>query len=172
MTHGFPHGKPGGNGLQLLRNAGKGKFTDVSRKAGKVFQTALNARGSVYGDYDNDGDLDILVSTNGGRAYLLRNDGGNQSNFIRFHLVGTTSNRSGLGAKVAIFLPDGTRLWNYVRSASGYCSQSEVEVTFGVGQVDRVPRVDIEWPSGRKDELADLATRQLYIIKEGSGIVR
>lgn len=169
VTYGLPGEK---SGLQLLRNAGKGKFTDVSRKAGAAFQPALNARGGAYGDYDNDGDLDILLSTNGGRAYLLRNDGGNQNNFLRFRLTGATSNRSALGAKIAVFLPDGTRLWNYVRSASGYCSQSEVEVTFGVGQVDRVPRVEIEWPGGRKDDLADLATRQLYKIKEGSGIVR
>lgn len=155
---------------QLFRNEGKKKFVDVSRKAGRPFQRAIVARGAAYGDFDNDGDLDIVITTNGGPAYLLRNDGGNQNRFIRFQTVGTTSNRDGIGAKVTLYLADGTRLFNYVRSGSSYCSQSELPVTFGLGAAEKVARVEIEWPSGKIDRLSEPALNHLHIVREGSGI--
>jgi hypothetical protein len=156
---------------QLFRNEGKRKFAEVSRKAGKPLQRAIVARGAAYGDYDNDGDLDLLITTNGGPAYLWRNEGANQNRFVRFKTIGASSNRDGIGAKVTIYLADGTRQWRTVHSGSSYCSQSELPLTFGLKSADKVARAEIEWPSGKVDKLADLATNQLFVVKEGSGVV-
>jgi enediyne biosynthesis protein E4 len=155
---------------QIFRNEGKRKFIEVSRKAGKPFARAIVARGAAYGDYDNDGDQDILVTTNGGPAYLLRNDGGNQNRFVKFRTIGVKSNRDGIGAKITVYPVGGAKQWQMVRSGSSYCSQSELTVTFGLGVVERIERVDIEWPSGRVDKLANVAINQLHIVKEGSGV--
>ncbi|MEK7832128.1 MAG: VCBS repeat-containing protein, partial [Acidobacteriota bacterium] len=96
---------------KLFHNEGKKKFTETTAKAGKPFTRAVVARGAAYADFDNDGDLDVLTTTNGGPAYLLRNEGGNQARFARFKTVGVGSNRNGIGAKVTVFLPDGTKQW-------------------------------------------------------------
>jgi enediyne biosynthesis protein E4 len=156
---------------KLFRNAGKKQFTEVSRKAGKPFQRPIVGRGTAYGDYDNDGDSDILISTNGGPAYLLRNEGGNQNRFVRFRTEGTKANRNGIGAKITLFLPDGVRLWNTVRSGSSYCSQNEMLVTFGLGQLGKIPRVEVEWPTGKTDTLTDIESNKAYLVKEGLGIM-
>ena len=153
---------------QLFRNEGKRKFTE--RKPGKPFSKAIVARGAAYGDYDNDGDPDILVTTNGGPAYLLRNDGGNQNRFIKIKTAGTKSNRDGIGAKITIYPIGGAKRWQVVRSGSSYCSQSELPVTFGLGIVERIERVEIEWPSGKVDKLTNVAVNQLYLVKEGIGV--
>ena len=156
---------------QLFRNEGKRKFAEVSRKAGKPFQRAVVGRGAAYGDYDNDGDLDVLLTTNGGPAYLWRNEGGNQNRFVRFKTVGAASNRDGIGAKVTIHLADGTRQWRTVHSGSSYCSQSELPLVFGIGRADKVERAEVEWPSGKVDKLTNLAANQLHVVKEGGGVV-
>jgi enediyne biosynthesis protein E4 len=155
---------------QIFRNEGKRKFTEVTRKAGKPFAKAIVARGAAYGDYDNDGDPDILITTNGGPAYLLRNDGGNQNRFVKFRTIGVKANRDGIGAKITVYPIGGAKQWQMVRSGSSYCSQSELTVTFGLGVVERIERVDIEWPSGKVDKLANVAINQLHIVKEGSGV--
>ena len=155
---------------KLFRNDGKKKFTEVTKRSGKPFQRPIVARGTAYADYDNDGDLDILVTTNGGPAYLLRNEGGNQNRFLRIKTVGLASNPNGLGAKVSVILPDGTRLWQQVHSGSSYCSQSELPLTFGLGRNDKAERIEIEWPSGKVEKLANLAANQIYVIKEANGI--
>lgn len=155
---------------KLFRNDGKKKFTEVTKKSGKPFQRPIVARGTAYADYDNDGDLDILVTTNGGPAYLLRNDGGNQNRFLRIKTVGLASNPNGIGAKVSVIMPDGSRLWQQVHSGSSYCSQSELPLTFGLGRNDKADRIEIEWPSGKVEKLANLAANQIYVIKEANGI--
>ena len=155
---------------KLFRNDGRKKFTEVTKRSGKPFQRPIVARGTAYADYDNDGDLDILVTTNGGPAYLLRNEGGNQNRFLRIKTVGLASNPNGLGAKVSVILPDGTRLWQQVHSGSSYCSQSELPLTFGLGRNDKAERIEIEWPSGKVEKLANLAANQIYVIKEANGI--
>jgi len=145
----------------LFVNDGRGSFQDVAAEAGLGFAQPKVARGAAYGDFDRDGDLDILITTNSGPALLYRNDqlAGNRS--IRFRLVGTKSNRDAIGAMVRIYDGAGTQS-RLVKSGSSYLSQSELAVTFGVGKRDRVERAVIEWPSGRAEEHRNLATGRAY----------
>jgi len=126
-------------------------------------------RGLALGDFDRDGDLDVLITTNNGPAYLFRNDqtAGNRS--LRFRLVGTRSNRDAIGATVRIFHGSSSQS-RYVKSGSSYLSQSELPVTFGVGRRDRVDRVVIAWPSGRTDEFKNVASGRAYECVEGRGL--
>lgn len=156
---------------KLFRNEGEKRFSEVTGRAGSPFQRPMVARGAAYGDYDRDGDLDILVTTNGGPAKLFRNEGGNQNRFLRIRAVGTSTNTSGIGARVTVVLPDGTRQWQMVHSGSSYCSQSELTLTFGLGRNDRAERVEIAWPGGRTERLSGLVANQHYTIREGSGVV-
>ena len=150
----------------LFRNVGRGRFEDASRQAGRPLQEAIVARGAAYGDYDNDGDLDLLIATNGGRARLLRNDGGNANHFLTVRTIGTTSNRDGLGARITVKVSGGVTLSRTVKSGSSYLSQSQLPVTFGLGSASIVERVDVEWPSGRKDALSNVRTNQTITIQE------
>ncbi len=153
----------------LFLNEGEGRFEDVAGEVGGGFAVPKVARGLAYGDYDRDGDIDVLLTTNNGPAYLFRNDqlAGNRS--IRFHLVGTKSNRDGIGAVVRIS-HGGQSQMRMIRSGSSYLSQSELAAVFGVGSRDRIERVVIEWPSGRTEEHKNLATGKSYRCTEGSGI--
>ena len=162
---------------QLFLNSGAGKFRDVAAELGGGFDTPIVGRGLAYGDFDRDGDLDLLITTNNGPAYLYRNDqtGGNRS--IRFHLVGTKSNRDAIGAAVRIFQNsrDGRAAQSQsrlVRGGSSYLSQSELPVTFGVGKSETIDRVTIDWPSGRTEEYKDLPTAKAYEIIENKGITK
>jgi enediyne biosynthesis protein E4 len=153
----------------LFRNLGKKKFEEVADKIGRAFQQAMVGRGAACGDFDNDGDLDLLIMSNNGPARLLRNDGGNQNNLLRIKTVGTASNRDGIGAKVTLKLADQRNLWGVVKTGSSYCSQSELLLTFGLGKLDKVASVEIAWPSGRVDTLADVAANQMITVQEGKG---
>jgi hypothetical protein len=126
-------------------------------------------RGLACADFDRDGDLDLLLTTNNGPAYLYRNDelAGNKS--IRFRLVGTKSNRDGIGATVQIFHAGLTQS-RMVKSGSSYLSQSELPVTFGLEKRDRIDRVVIQWPSGRMEEYKNLVAGRAYECVEGKGI--
>ena len=154
---------------QLFLNDGKGHFRDVAREIGTGFAAPRVGRGLAYGDFDRDGDLDLLITTNNGPAYLLRNDqvAGNRS--IRFRLVGTKSNRDAIGARVRIY-HDGIVQSRMVKTGSSYLSQSELPVTFGVGKRDKIDRVVIDWPSGATEEHKGLATGQTFECTEGKGI--
>jgi hypothetical protein len=153
----------------LFLNQGKNKFRDVAALAGPAFSQPKVARGLAYGDFDRDGDFDILMTTNNGPAFLYRNDqlSGNRS--IRFHLTGTKSNRDAIGAQVRIF-HGGTSQSRMVKCGSSYLSQSELSVTFGVGRRDRIDRVEIHWPSGRAEDFANLSTGRRYECVEEKGI--
>lgn len=155
----------------LFRNLGKKRFKNMVPELGRGIQHTAVARGAAYGDYDNDGDLDLLITANNGPARLLRNDGGNQNNVLRIKTVGTVSNRSGIGAKVAVTLPDQVKLWNLVKTGSSYCSQSELPLTFGLGKAEKVPSIEITWPNGTKQTLNDVAGNQEIVIEEGKGII-
>ncbi|MGC2658360.1 MAG: CRTAC1 family protein [Bryobacteraceae bacterium] len=153
----------------MFRNLGHGSFQDVSELLGQDFSTPLLARGAAYADFDGDGDLDILITTNNGSARLYRNDGGNRNRWIRVNLSGVKSNRSALGAVVRIQSASGTQ-WQTVHSGSSYCSQSELALTFGLGTDDRVSRLTVEWPSGQKQSFPNLAVNRSYRIDEAAGI--
>jgi enediyne biosynthesis protein E4 len=154
---------------QLFLNNGNGKFVDVAAEAGSGFSQPKVGRGLAYGDFDRDGDLDLLITTNNGPAYLYRTDltTGNQS--VRIRLVGTKSNRDAIGASVKIF--DGTAVQSrLVKSGSSYLSQSELPLTFGLGKRDRVDRLVIEWPSGRTEEYKNLVCGRTYECVEAKGV--
>ncbi|HMC59819.1 MAG TPA: CRTAC1 family protein [Candidatus Solibacter sp.] len=152
----------------LFRNLGNHKFENVSGGMGAAFNRAIVARGAAYADFDRDGDLDLLISTNHGPAYLFRNDGGNRNHWLSVRLAGTKSNRDGIGAVVRIESASGKQ-WSTVRSGSSYCSQSDLALTFGLGK-DTGATVQVEWPSGTRQQIGNVAADQFLAIDEGRGI--
>jgi hypothetical protein len=155
----------------LFRNLGKRRFEQMSSKLGGALGRAMVARGVAYADFDNDGDLDVLITSNNGRARLLRNDGGNQNNLLRIKTMGTTSNRDGIGAKVTVKVTNQQKLWGVMKTGSSYASQSELLLTFGLGKSERVASVEVLWPSGRVDNLQDVSANQSITIQEGVGMI-
>jgi hypothetical protein len=154
---------------QLFLNNGKGNFQEAGQEAGGGFSLPKVGRGLAVGDFDRDGDVDILMTTNNGPAYLFRADqtAGNRS--VRVRLVGTKSNRDGIGTRVKIF-SGGVEQTRMVKSGSSYLSQSELPLTFGLGKRDSVDRLVVEWPSGRTEEFRDLAAGKGYQATETQGI--
>lgn len=155
---------------QLFLNRGNGTFREVAAEVGGGFDHPKVGRGLAYGDFDRDGDLDLLITTNNGPAYLYRNDQFSGNHSIRFRLVGTKSNRDGIGARVRVFAGGGTQS-RLVKGGSSYLSQSELPVTFGLEKRDRIERVVIDWPSGRTEEYKNLAAGRCYECLEGKAIV-
>jgi len=153
----------------LFLNDGRDKFHDVANELGGGFEQPKVGRGLAYGDFDRDGDLDILLTTNNGAAHLYRNDQRSGNRSIRFRLVGTKSNRDGIGATVRV-VSGGLSQWRMVKSGSSYLSQSELPVTFGLEKRDRVERAEVTWPSGRTEEFTNLAAGRCYECVEGRGI--
>lgn len=157
----------------LFRQTAKRRFADASAQVGADFTRAMVARGAAYGDYDRDGDLDLLVTTNNGPARLLRNDGPPAAAVpvTRVALRGRTANRDAIGAKIALRMKDGTRRTQLVKTGSSYLSQSELPMTFGLGQSGAIEAAEITWPGGRVEKLGGLPAGQTVIIEEGRGIV-
>jgi enediyne biosynthesis protein E4 len=153
----------------LFLNRGNASFREGATLAGKEFSQPRVGRGLAVADFDGDGDVDLLMTTNNGPAVLFRNDqtAGNRS--IRFRLIGTASNRDAIGAVVRLFHA-GTMQSRMVKGGSSYLSQSELPVTFGAGRRDTIDRVTIAWPNGRVEEFAKLATGRQYVCTEGKGI--
>lgn len=146
-----------------------GRFTDVAATVGGGFAQPRVGRGLAVGDFDRDGDVDILMTTNNGPAVLFRNDQSAGNRSLRLRLQGTVSNRDAIGAVVRVY-HEGTSQARTVRSGSSYLSQSELPLTFGVGRRDRVERVVITWPNGRVEEHRNVATGRAYDCVEGKGI--
>jgi hypothetical protein len=158
----------------LFRNlgsgkAGNGKFEEVTDKVGSAFAAPKVARGAAFADINNDGALDILITTNGGPAHLYLNEGGtNQS--LRIKLVGTKSNRDGIGAVVRVSA-GGDKQWLTVKSGSSYLSSSELVLTFGMGTKTKADVVEVDWPSGQVDKLSGIAAGQTITVQEAKGLI-
>lgn len=153
----------------LFRNLGGGKFQEVTAQMGAAFASPKVARGAAYADIDNDGALDVLLTTNGGRAWLFHNEGGTNHS-LRVKLVGTKSNRDGIGAVVRV-TSGSSKQWQMLRSGSSYLSQCELVLTFGLGAATKADAVEVQWPSGQLDKLSDLAADETVTIQEGKGAV-
>ena len=154
---------------QLFLNLGGGKFREAGTELGGGFESPKVGRGLAAGDFDRDGNLDLLMTTNKGPAFLYRNEqiGGNRS--IRIRLVGTTSNRDGIGALVRLYNRGETQS-RLVHSGSSYLSQSELPATFGVGKADKIDRITVTWPSGRTEEFRNLQSGKAYQVIESKGL--
>ena len=155
---------------QLFRNDGRGGFELIPPSPGHDLAKPLVGRGAAYADYDRDGDLDVLITTNDGPAKLLRNDGGSANNYLRVRLVGSESNRSGLGTLLTLASASGQQR-QVLRGGSSYCSQSEVVATFGLGADTAIDLLEARWPSGQVDRLEGLEPNREIILSEG-GVVR
>jgi hypothetical protein len=153
----------------LFHNRGNGRFVDVAASVGAAFAEPKVGRGAAFGDLDLDGDLDVLITTNGGQPRLYRNDVGAPNKSVRLTLVGTRSNRDGIGARVRVRVGS-TWLTRLVRTGSSYLSQSELPLTFGVGASDGADEAAIEWPSGTRQTIGSLRAGHAYVITEGKGI--
>jgi hypothetical protein len=161
----------------LYRNLRNGKFEEVTDMAGPGVTTPVAGRGCAFGDFDNDGDIDMVVNTVNGPPQLLRCDSSSGNNWIKVKAIGTKSNRSGIGARVtciATFRGETKphRQIDEVRSGGGYFSQGDLRVHFGLGKANKVDVLEIRWPSGQVDTMKDVAVNQVVFVKEGAGIVR
>ncbi len=157
----------------LFRNLGSGKFSEVTTSMGKSFAAPKVGRAAAYGDIDNDGFLDILLTTNAGPAYLFHNEGGTNHS-LRVKLVGTKSNRDGIGAVVHLTAADDNnkdKQWKMLRSGSSYMAQSELVLTFGLGATNKADSLEIQWPSGQVDKLSKIDAGQTITVQEGKGVI-
>jgi hypothetical protein len=154
----------------LFRNLSNGRFEEVSEAAGPGVTLPGGSHGSATSDYDNDGDVDILISNNNEAPQLLRNDGGNRGNSVQIRLVGTRSNRSAIGARVRVIAGDRARTQE-VSSGQSFLSHSDVRLHFGLGPSGTVDAVEIRWPSGLSERFTNLAANQIVVIQEAEGIL-
>ena len=154
----------------LFRNIGGGRFEEVTSQVGSALANPKVARGAAYADIDNDGFLDFIVTTNGGPAYLFHNEGGTNHS-LRVKLVGTMSNRDGIGAVVRVIAGQ-DKQWKMVHSGSSYLSQSELVLTFGLGSKSIADSLEISWPSGQIDRLMNVSSGQTLTIEEGKGLTK
>jgi enediyne biosynthesis protein E4 len=154
----------------LFRNLGSRRFEEVSAKSGAALLQPVVARGAAYGDYDGDGDPDLLITVNNGPARLLRNDGGERSQKLRLQLRGVKANRDAIGAFARVTHAAGASPWQMVKTGSSYCSQSELPLTFGLGTAKAVRKIEVKWPDGRIETLPGSEANQVLTIEEGKGI--
>jgi enediyne biosynthesis protein E4 len=155
----------------LFRNAGNRRFEAVTASSGKALQEPMVARGAAYGDYDSDGDPDLLITTNNGPARLLRNDGGERNHRLRIKLVGVKSNRDAIGAFARVITGSAGSSWLMVKTGSSYLSQSELPLTFGLNRSEKVSKIEVKWPDGRTETLPGSDADMSLTIEEGKGIV-
>jgi len=161
----------------LYKNLRNGRFGDVSFDAGPGISTPSSSRGCAFGDFDNDGDIDVVVNTVNDYPQLLRCDAKTGNNWIKVKLIGTKSNRSAIGARlkcVTTTREDKTThaQIDEVRSSSGYFSQSDLRIHFGLGKAEKVDSIEIRWPSGTVETLRDIKPNQLIYVREGEGIIK
>jgi len=156
---------------QLFENLGDGTFTEVSQVSGKGLEIKKVSRGASFGDYDDDGDLDIFVLNLNDRPTLLRNDGGNENNWLMVKIIGTESNRDGIGARIEVRSGELTQSAE-IRSGASYLSHNDLKAHFGLEQRETIDLLVVHWPSGLQERFENLAANRLVVIQEGKGIIR
>ena len=169
-----PQFRPGSTHAQrnlLFRNTTGRRFAEVGRSAGPGFAIEKVSRALAAGDIDNDGDLDLLVTNNGQSVDLLRNDGGSRRHALLVRVIGTRSNRDGIGATLRL-TAGGQTLWREVKAGSSYLAQNDTRVHFGLGGAKIVERLEVRWPSGQIDVLKDVPADRIVTLREGEGIVK
>ena len=152
---------------QLFRNEGDGVFSDVTEQSGPGLELVMVSRGATFGDYDNDGDIDVFVCNNNQRGVLLRNEGGNQKHWITIETAGTISNRDGIGTRIKVMAGDLVQI-EEVRSGSSYLSQNDIRVHFGLGERTLIDRIEIRWPGGIEQVLERVRADQILAVEEPS----
>jgi hypothetical protein len=156
----------------VYRNLGNGKFKDVSKDTGPGVAERFASRGCAFGDYDNDGDVDVLVLNMNDYPSLLRNDGGNKNNWINLKLVGTTCNRTAIGARARVVTGNHAQI-DEVHTGTSVMSQSDLRLSFGLGQTQQVDLIEVKWPTTQKvEKFTNVGANQFVTIKEGAGIVK
>jgi hypothetical protein len=161
----------------LYKNLRNGRFDDVSMQGGTGITVPVASRGCAFGDFDNDGDIDVVVNTVNDFPQLLRCDSATKRNWLKVRTIGTKSNRSGIGARLRCVTqppdePEPHQQIDEVRSGGSYISQNDLRVHFGIGKAEKVDLLEIRWPSGQVDTLKDIKANQLIFVKESQGIVR
>ena len=154
----------------MFRNIGDGRFENVSDSLGQDFQIPRVSRGAAVADFDNDGDLDIMVSNNGQKPQLFRNDGGNSGHWLEVFLIGTKSNRDGVGARLRLSAGE-LLLYEQKKGGMSYQSAQDPRLHFGLGTHSRIDSLEITWPSGTITKLADISANQIIAVEEGKGLV-
>ncbi len=155
---------------QLFRNLGTGCFKNVTDAAGSVFQLAEVSRGAAFGDVDNDGDVDVLITNNCGPPRLLINQIGKRKHWIGLRLLSEDGGRDMLGARVAVHRAAGPTLWRYVRTSASYCSANDPRVQIGLGDSVEVSRICVDWPDGRSEQWTGLPVDTYTSLRQGSGV--
>lgn len=166
----YPHRTP----RLVYRNLGNNRFQDVSAQSGPGVLSAKSSRGCAFGDYDNDGDVDVLVMNMNEPPSLLRNDyiSGNRpaaNNWLKLKLIGTKSNRSAIGARVRVITGGHVQVQE-VTSQSSYYSHNDLRLHFGMGASKKADQVEIRWPSGQTETIKDIVVNQVVRVKEGIGL--
>ena len=152
---------------QLFLNNGDGAFSIANEKITGIINNKMVVRGVAIGDYDKDGDQDLLLTENNGPAHLWRNDS-ESKNYLRVNLLGVKSNKDGIGSKVLLYINE-YKIERLIRTGSSYLSQSEKTATFGLGDHDMIDSLSIYWPSGKKETYFDIEINKEILIKEGFG---
>ena len=155
----------------FYHNLGNGRFADISDNVGEAVKRPNASRGAAFGDYDNDGDIDVLINSINNPPELLRVDSGSQNNWLTVKTIGVRSNRNGIGVRVKCITEDGIQI-DEVRSGGSYYSQNDLRVHFGLGKNQRVKSLELQWPSGQVDTLNNIDANQIITVKEKTGIVK
>ena len=156
----------------MYKNLANGKFKDVSAEMGSGITELFSSRGTAFGDYDNDGDVDVLILNMNDLPSLLRNDGGNAKNWIKIKLIGTRCNRTAIGARVRVVTGTHTQI-DEVHSGASVMSQNDLRLHFGLGKSQTVDLIEVKWPTTQKVErFTQVKANQILTIREGGGIVQ